>query len=91
MGYLIVFYLIAAYFFGWWPLDSTERAIDNSDFNVHFYYPNNKEEYVGYTTGLSSCGSLARSHAYQKGVQNSSWSYICCRVTSDSSCESKHR
>ena len=91
MGYLIVIYLIASYFFGWWPFDETERAIDNSDFNVYFYYPNNKEEYLGQASGLASCGSVAHSYAYQKSMHSSNWSYICCRITSDSGCASKHR
>lgn len=91
MGYLIVFYFIAAYLWGWWPFANTDRAIESSDFNVYFYYPNAKEEYIGQTAGLPSCGSLARSYAYQKEVQGGNWSYICCRITSDSSCKSKHR
>lgn len=91
MGYIVVIYIIASYFFGWWPFDETERAIENSNFNVYFYYPNDKEVYVGQVSGLSSCQSTASSYAYRKNMSSSNWTYICCRVTSGSSCASKHR
>lgn len=91
MWYLIVIYLVASFFLGWWPFDETDRAIENSDFDIYFYYPNGKEEYLGQVRRLSSCQSVAGSYAYNKGISSSDWSYICCRVTSDSSCASKHK
>ena len=91
MWYLLIIYLIAAYFFGWWPFDETDRAIENSDFNVYFYYPGGKEEYLGYVNGLSACQAAARSKAYSSNLSDSDWSYICCRATGSSSCETKHR
>lgn len=91
MPYIII-YLIAAYFLGWWPFDDTERAIERSDFNVYFYYPGNeREEYLGQVSGLSACQSAANSRAYSLDMQSADWDYICCRVTSSSSCESKHQ
>ena len=91
MPQLVILYLVAAYFLGWWPFNETERAVGNSDFNVYFYYPNGKEKYLGQVSGLSACQSAAGSYAARKEVDSSTWSYICCRVTNDSSCESKHR
>jgi len=92
MWYLIFFYAIAAWYFSWWPFDETERAIDNSQFNVYFYYPNDKEEYLGEYSGLTGCQSAAYAKAaYLDLPRSSSWSYICCRKTSSSSCASKHR
>ena len=42
MPYIII-YLIAAYFLSWWPFDNTDKAIENSFFNVYFYYPGNEK------------------------------------------------
>jgi len=91
MVQLIVIYLVAAFFLNLWPFDNTERAIEASDFNAYFYYPNGNEYYLGKVTGLPACQSTARSHAAYKNISNSNWSYICCRITSDSSCATKHR
>ena len=91
MPYIIIIYLVIAYFVGWWPFDDTDRAVENSNFNVYFYYPSDQEEFLGQANGLSSCQATASSFAYQKNLIDSNWSYICCRITSDSSCATKHR
>ena len=91
MGYLLVIYLAVSYFLGWYPFDNTEKSVESSSFNVYFYYPNDKEEYLGQVNGLSSCQSSVSSFAYEKNISRENWSYICCRITSDSSCASKHK
>jgi len=92
MRYLLIVSAIAAWYFSWWPFDNTERAIENSQFNVYFYYPDDKEEYLGAYSGLGGCQSAAYSKADHLDLpQSSSWSYICCRITSSSNCASKHR
>ena len=60
--------------------------------NVYFYYPNDKEVYLGGTKGASSCGSIAHSFARSKGLQSSDrWSYICYTIEKGSSCYRKIR
>jgi len=95
-GCLIIFYLIIAYIFGLWPFDKTNRAVANSNFNVYFSFPYQikedfKQYYLGRSSSLSSCGLMASSYAFKKGVHDKKWSYICCRITSNSNCASKHR
>src|SRR5262245_12189210 len=66
--------------------------LESQTYNVYFWYPNNeRENYLGQAKGLSGCGSVAHSHALQKQVHATNWSYICCLKTSDSSCAEKHR
>ncbi len=89
---LIIALGVLLYYFNVWPFDKTEQAIQDSDFNAYFYYPNDTEHFLGKVQGLEVCGSVAYSFAYQKGLaENNEWSYICCRVTSSSECASKHR
>jgi len=61
--------------------------------NVYFYFPEGeKEYYLGRTKGASSCGSMAHSYAYSKGLSgNSEWSYICCTEEGGSDCYRKIR
>jgi hypothetical protein len=65
--------------------------LEKSDFNAYFYFPDDREEYLGQVTGLSSCQSAAGARAKELNMIDSDWSYICCRITSSSSCASKHR
>lgn len=82
-------YLLAAWYFSFWPFEKSDQ---DADFHVYFYYPGGKEAYLGRVEGLSACGDLARTNARLTGVlSSSSWSYVCCKITKDSSCESKHR
>ena len=55
--------------------------------STYFYFPNDKEVYLGDTKGASSCGDMAYSYAYEKGLHHSSnWSYICCTHEEGSNC-----
>lgn len=92
MWALIVGLLVAAWYFGVWPFDETERAIENSSYNVYLYFPDGKESYLGEVETLSGCRSFANAGANSAGMAPwSGWTYICCRITSSSGCESKHR
>ena len=70
-----------------------EEDLERADFNAYFYYPdNNREEFLGLMTGLSACQRAAAGRATSLNMSRSSgWSYICCKKTSSSSCESKHK
>ena len=60
--------------------------------NVYFYFPNDKEIFLGKTLGASSCGSMAYSYAKSKGFRRTDrWSYICCTIEKGSSCYRKIR
>lgn len=68
------------------------EEIEAADYNVYFYYPSEKEEYIGQVSTLSSCGATAYDFAYSKDLSdNDGWSYICCMKTEESSCYEKHR
>lgn len=90
-GWLVIL-VGAAWYFSWWPFEDTQRAIGSSSYNAYFYYPGGTERYLGEVQGLAGCQSQAHWWAKVEGVHGSSdWSYICCRVTKDSPCASKHR
>lgn len=91
MWVLIILYLVTSWYFSWWPFNETDRAIENSDYNAYFYYPNDREEYLGQVSGLNDCQSVAWEKARTLNMVNSDWSYICCRITRSSACASKHR
>lgn len=66
--------------------------LSKATYNVHFYYPSGRAEYLGVAEGLSSCGAVAHNFARSKELnQNNDWSYICCLKTSSSECAEKHR
>jgi hypothetical protein len=71
----------------------SEENLERADFNAYFYYPNNgREEFLGQVRGLSACQSAASAKAASLNMNRSSgWSYICCKKTSSSNCESKHK
>ena len=67
-------------------------------FNSYVYDNNsNREYFAGYTDasylsrekGLASCAAKAYSLANAKHLKN--WGYVCCTVTSSSSCATKVR
>lgn len=90
--WLIIIYAGLAWYFGWWPLNDTERAIERSRFNVYFFYSDgNKSAYLGEADGLQACGDVAKAYSQHWPNGEGAWSYVCCRVTSDSSCATKHR
>lgn len=75
-----------------------EENLEKADFNVYFYYPKSSgenvphEEFLGLVTGLSSCQRASSSKAASLNMSRSSgWGYICCKKTSTSNCESKHK
>ena len=65
--------------------------LKRSDFNVYFYYPNDREEYLGVARGISGCQAEAHAFARSKGMSSADWDYICCRKTRSSECATKHR
>jgi hypothetical protein len=68
------------------------EEIEAADYNVYFYYPSEREKYIGQVSTLSSCGETAYDYAYSKSLSdNDGWSYICCMKTEESSCYEKHR
>ena len=70
------------------PLD----RYDDVDVHVYFYYPSRREEYLGRTTGASSCGSMAHGFADSKNLSsNRNWSYVCCTIEVESDCYRKIR
>ena len=71
--------------------DYSCSQIERADYNVYFYFPDNTETYLGQTTGLSSCGSIARAYASDKQLSTADWGYICCMIAKGSSCYEKHR
>ena len=70
--------------------DYTCKQLENSSYKVYFYWPSDKEEYLGQSYSLSGCGDMASSFAYQKNVSSSNWGYICCLMKDGSSCEQPH-
>lgn len=67
--------------------------------NSYVYDEDGRDYFAGYSEGnyleredvLVSCASNARSKAYDLGIIDANWSYICCTVTADSSCATKVR
>lgn len=83
-GLLISLFLVAS-------LSGCDRDLESSSFNVYFYYPDNREEFLGQVTGLSACGSLAHSRAGELKLSSANWGYVCCLKTNTSECAEKHR
>ncbi len=72
--------------------DYTCKELENSNYNVYFYFPDNTEYYLGVSSSLTSCNSIAVSYANKKNMSSSSgWGYICCLKTKTSECAEKHR
>jgi len=57
--------------------------------NAYFYYPNDKEVFLGKYTGVSACQSAASSYAYSNNISDTNWGYICCTIENGSSCYRK--
>ena len=65
---------------------------ENVDVNVYFYFPNEKEVYLGTTRGASSCGRISHLYAQRENLKRSDkWSYICCTIRKGSQCYDKIR
>lgn len=72
--------------------DFSCSEIQEATYNVYFYFPNNKEYYLGVANGLSQCGDIAYDYAASKNLsRNREWSYICCMKAKGSECYEKHR
>ncbi len=72
--------------------DFSCEEIQDATYNAYFYFPNDKEYYLGVANGLSQCGSMAHSYAASKNLTgNRDWSYICCMKAKGSECYEKHR
>ena len=66
--------------------------IQDASYNVYFYFPNDKEYYLGVAEGLSQCGDMAYSYAESKNMSvQTKWNYICCMKAKGSECYEKHR
>lgn len=70
-----------------------EENLEKAEFNAYFYYPSSqREEYLGLVRGLSACQAAASNRALSLRMDRSvGWSYICCKKTSQSSCETKYK
>lgn len=87
-------YLVYAFFASAWPFDSGLLPLskyESVDVNVYFYFPDNREVFLGQTHGAAACGNAARQYASSKGAMNSRWSYVCCTIRKDSQCYEKIR
>lgn len=72
--------------------DFTCDQLENSAYNVFFYYPDNRELYLGQSTSLSQCNAVAVGHANTEDLsRNSGWGYVCCLIAQGSACYEKHR
>jgi hypothetical protein len=66
--------------------------IQDANYNAYFYFPNDKEKYLGVSTNLDQCGSMAYKYAASKNLsRNDKWSYICCMKAKGSECYEKHK
>lgn len=90
---MIFWYLVAAWFLDWWPFGTTSSQLfsTQSNYNVYFYWPDSREEYIGIAKGLESCNAAAVKFANLKKLPAANWGYICCKITSQSSCAVKER
>lgn len=71
-------------------LGSCSQNLESVEFNAYFYYPDDREEFLGTVTGLSSCQIAASAKAKSLGM-SSNWSYVCCLKTNSSNCAEKHK
>jgi hypothetical protein len=62
--------------------------IEKATYNVYFYYPDQREDYLGVADGLRACSATAFNYSQQI---HSPKLWVCCMKTSKSGCEEKHR
>lgn len=68
-----------------------EPDLTKANFNV-YYQVGYEGRFIGTAKGLDQCAVMAKSQAQIEGLLGTNrWGYVCCLITSDSSCESKHR
>ncbi len=70
-------------------LKGMDAYVYNNDTDNEFYAGRVEGSYMSKDETLSKCQSLAYSVARHNHLEN--WSYICCTVTSSSSCATKVR
>jgi len=68
-----------------------EKNLEEETFNVMYYYPSGEEKYLGQSTGLSECSSIAHDFARSKNIDSSDVNYVCCLQDGDTFCKEKHR
>ena len=85
--------MAAAFFFTWPPFEEDTTLpfskYEEISVNAYFYYPDDKEVYLGQMIGASACQSAANRYAASKNMSNANWSYICCTIEQGSSCYRK--
>ena len=62
--------------------------IERASYNVYYYLPDGREEYLGEATGIKSCSAVADNYS---AVTKTQKNWICCMKTNKSQCEEKHR
>lgn len=99
MWALAIGFLLAAWFWDFWPFTGGNfRPIEyRHDYHVYFYFPEDRqsavprERYLGKVTGLDGCGATASSFAAQNQVHGARWGYVCCSIRKGSQCYEKER
>ncbi len=69
----------------------TCKELEKTTYNVWFYYRTGNPIFAGATTGLENCRSMAKSYAEANTRGGSGWSYSCCVVKTNSTCEERHK
>ena len=87
-------YLVVAFFIGWWPFKSDNNLLpfdkyEDVQVNAYFYFPDDREIFLGRYKGASACQTAARNYASSKNMSAANWSYICCTIEKGSSCYRK--
>ena len=63
---------------------------EDVELHCYFYYPDNKEKYLGRMKGISRCQNAVHNYAFQNNLSKSdNWSYIACTIRKDSDCYEK--
>lgn len=69
----------------------TCKQIEAAEYNVLFAPPKGDAVRLGRASGLSECGSMARSYAASTNMSRADWGYVCCMIAKGSDCYEKHR
>ena len=93
---LVAAYLFFAWIIGFWPFNDPMKSEDllplseyeNVQVNAYFYYPNNREVYLGKYLGASDCQYAAISYTYEKNISGN-WGYVCCTIRLGYQCYEK--
>ena len=83
MGSIIgwgIIYFVAAFFMSWWPFNAGNDILPFSKYedvsvNAYFYFPDDREIFLGQYKGASACQNAARNYANSKNMSSSKiWS-----------------